>query len=129
MLASTISGAVSAASCANAGIAAIAAANTAPPSSGPAARERFGIFMIAISMGGPCRSERVGVCFAGADAHGLINAVDEDLAVADLPGLGRAGDRLHGLVDEVGADGDLDLHLGKKGNGVFRAAIDFRVTL
>ena len=34
------------------------------------------------------RSERVGVGFAGADAHDVVEAEDEDLAVADLAGLG-----------------------------------------
>src|SRR5437868_8398676 len=55
------------------------------------------------------RSERVGVCFAGADAHRLIDAENEDLAVADLAGLGRGGDGFDGLVDHVGTDSDLDL--------------------
>ena len=48
------------------------------------------------------RSERVGVGFAGADAHGVIERKDEDLSVADLSCLGGADDRFDGLVDDVG---------------------------
>src|SRR4051812_42128893 len=52
------------------------------------------------------RSERVAVCFAGADAHRLVDAENEDLAVADLAGLGSGCDRFDGLVDHVGRDRD-----------------------
>src|SRR6187402_1192838 len=55
------------------------------------------------------RSERVGVCFAGTDAHRLIDAEDEDFAVADLAGLGGRRDGFDGFVDQVGADRDFDL--------------------
>ena len=47
-------------------------------------------------------SERVGVGLAGADAHGLIDRRDEDLAVADLAGLGGVGDGFDHLVDPIG---------------------------
>ena len=35
------------------------------------------------------RSQRVRIGLAGADAHRVVDAGDEDLAVADLAGLGR----------------------------------------
>src|SRR5690606_18965689 len=75
------------------------------------------------------RSERVAVGFAGADAHRLVEAVDEDLAVADLPGAGGGGDRLDGLVGELVGHGDLDLDLGKEVHGVLGTAIDLGVPL
>ena len=42
------------------------------------------------------RSERVVALFAGADADRLLDGHDEDLAVADLAGLGGVDDRLDG---------------------------------
>src|SRR4051812_10515137 len=74
-------------------------------------------------------SERRGIGFAGADAHRLIDAEHEDLAVADLPGLGRGGDRIDHLVDLVGGNGDFDLQFGEEAHGVFGAAIDFGMAL
>src|SRR5882757_5359164 len=62
--------------------------------------------------------ERVAVCFAGTDAHRLVDAEDEDLAVADLAGLGRRRDGFDGLVDSVGADGDFDLDLRQEAHRV-----------
>ena len=44
---------------------------------------------------------RVGL--AGADAHGVLEIGDENLAVADLAGLGGRGDGFDGLVDLVGS--------------------------
>src|SRR5437588_218809 len=44
-------------------------------------------------------SERVGVGLAGADADGVLDGDDEDLAGADLTGAGRRGDRVDHLVD------------------------------
>src|SRR4051812_35930029 len=57
----------------------------------------------------------------------MVEVDDEDLAVADLAGLGRAGDGLDGLVDLVRGDGDLDLDLGQEAHRVFSTAIDFRM--
>src|SRR3954453_11164367 len=59
----------------------------------------------------------------------MVEVDDEDLAVADLAGLGSGGDGVDGLVDLIGGHGDLDLDLGQEANGIFGAAIDFRVTL
>src|SRR5580698_1408013 len=70
-----------------------------------------------------------GVGFAGADAHGVIEIDDEDLAVADLAGLRRRRDRVDDLVDLIRRAGDLELDLGQEAHGVFGAAVDFGVAL
>src|SRR4051812_24666165 len=64
---------------------------------------------------------------AGADPHGAVDAVDEDLSVADLAGLGGRHDRVDDFVDLIGWDRRLDLDLGQEAHGVFGAAIDFGV--
>src|SRR5690606_20610702 len=67
------------------------------------------------------RSERVGVEFAGADAHNLVEVPDEDLAVADLAGTGGLHDRLdHGIGLLVGHR-DLELDLGQEVDDVLGA--------
>src|SRR5688572_4875301 len=53
--------------------------------------------LILFSMNFFAGSKRVGVGLAGADAHGLVDRIDKDLAVADLPGLGGPGDGVDGL--------------------------------
>ena len=73
--------------------------------------------------------ERVVVGLAGADAHRLFDAGDENLAVADLAGPCRRGDDLHHLVGAVGADGDLDPQFRQEGHGVFGAAINLGMAL
>src|SRR5262249_51891159 len=70
-----------------------------------------------------------GVGLAGADAHGVVDAVDEDLAVADLAGLGGSYDGVDDLVDLIGRHCRLDLDLGQEAHSVFGAAIDFGVAL
>src|SRR6266849_668574 len=72
-------------------------------------------------------SERVGVGLAGADAHRVLEIEHEDLAVADLAGLGGGGDRLDQFVGPVGRNRDLDLHLGPEIHRIFGAAIDLGV--
>src|SRR5258707_4059288 len=59
----------------------------------------------------------------------MVEVDDEDLAVADLAGLGSGGDGVDGLVDLIRGDRDLDLDLGQETHGIFGAAIDFRVAL
>ena len=44
----------------------------------------------------------------------MVNGIDKDLAVADLPGLGGGCDGLDGLVDDFGCDCDFDLSFGRK---------------
>src|SRR4051812_18887540 len=59
----------------------------------------------------------------------MVEVDDEDLAVADLAGLGSGGDGVDGLVDLIRGNSDLDLDLGQEAHGVFGATIDFRMTL
>src|SRR3546814_683214 len=73
--------------------------------------------------------QRFCVGFAGPDTHGLLDRKDEDLAVADLAGLGGCRDRIDRLFDEVRRDGDFDLQLRQKAHRIFRAAVDFGVSL
>src|SRR3982075_3445409 len=61
--------------------------------------------------------------FPGSDPNGFFDIGDEDLTVADSPGLGGATDRLDGLFDHVVAEHNLDLHLGEKIHDVFGSAI------
>src|ERR1700755_1952729 len=51
--------------------------------------------------------KRVRAAFAGADAHGLLDAGDEDLAVADLAGVGGLLDGLDRALDLGVVDHDL----------------------
>src|ERR1700674_2724436 len=59
----------------------------------------------------------------------MIEAEHEDLAVADLAGLGRGGDGFGDFVDLVGGNRDFDLELGQEADGVFGAPIDLGVPL
>src|SRR6185503_15808865 len=77
----------------------------------------------------PWGSERFGAGLAGADAHDLLEVEDEDLPVADLPGVGALLDRLDDALEDVFLDRRLDLHLGKEVDDVLGAAIELRVAL
>src|SRR5215469_9544025 len=55
--------------------------------------------------------ERVGIGLAGADPHHLVERCDEDFSVADLAGLGLAGDRFDHRLDELRFDRDFHLEL------------------
>src|SRR5712691_7324479 len=95
-------------------------ANTSATS--PAPKNFLNVMVILLSVDGDGAGlESGGVGFAGADAHGVFEAEDEDLAVADLAGLGSRGDGFDGLVDLVGGDCDLNLDLGQEAHGVFGA--------
>src|SRR5229473_2255438 len=65
--------------------------------------------------------------FPCSDPNGLLDVGNEDLAVADTPGLGRTPDCVDRPLDQVIPDHDLDLDLGQKVHDVFRAAIEFGV--
>src|SRR5215468_11444736 len=64
-------------------------------------------------------SDSVQPGFAGSDADRFLDVGNEDLAVADAPGLRRAPDRIDRAFDQVVADDDLDLHLGQEVDDVF----------
>src|SRR3569623_807984 len=59
----------------------------------------------------------------------MFEAGDENLAVADLAGLGGRGNGLDGAIDLGIGDRDLDLDFGQETHGIFGAAIDFGVAL
>src|SRR5690606_20125208 len=67
--------------------------------------------------------------FPCADANGLFELGDENLAVADPAGLGRVFDCCRDRVDLCGVQRDLEFELGQEVNGVFGAAIDFGMAL
>src|SRR3954452_9019070 len=74
-------------------------------------------------------SDSVQPGFAGPDADRLFDIGDENLAVADAPGLRGAPDRVDGALDQIIADHDLDLHLGQEVDDVFCAAVELGMTL
>src|SRR4029450_12077774 len=74
-------------------------------------------------------SQRRGVGFAGADAYGVVDVVDEDFAVADLTGLGGGRNGGDYLVSLLARNSDFDLDLRQEVHGVFGAAVDFSVAL
>src|SRR6266567_4375349 len=74
-------------------------------------------------------SQRRGVGFAGADAYGVVDVVDEDFAVADLAGFGGGRNGIDDLVGLFARNSDFDLDLRQEVHGVLSAAIDFSVAL
>ena len=77
--------------------------------------------------GRPLELDGVGAFLAGADAHDPFDVDDPDLAVADLPGGRRAGDRVDDLVDPGVVDDDLDQHLRHEVDLVLGAAVGLGV--
>src|SRR6185312_2600449 len=60
----------------------------------------------------------------------IVHRQDEDFAVADLPGLRRAGgvdDGLDGSLNEGVVDGDFQFQLGQQTHGELGTAIHLRV--
>ena len=49
-----------------------------------------------------------------ADADGVLDLGDEDLAVADAAGVGVLDDRLQGALEHILVQHDLDFHLGQE---------------
>src|SRR5687767_4920327 len=76
-----------------------------------------------ISVSSECR--RIGL--AGADANDFFQIEHEDLAVADLAGVGRFLDRLDRLLEQLRLDRGLDLHLGQEIDHVLGAAVELGV--
>src|SRR5680860_41710 len=61
--------------------------------------------------------------FTGANADGLFDMADENLAVADLVGLGGLDDGLDGGVNLVIVQNHINLNFGQEIDNVFSAAI------
>src|ERR1700689_1159971 len=69
-------------------------------------------------------SERGVVGLAGADADHAIDIGNENLAVADLAGLGGLHHRFHDLIDQFGSHRHLDAGLGHEIDDVLGAAVE-----
>src|SRR5690606_33821865 len=63
--------------------------------------------------------------FTGADADDFFYVRDENLAVADTPRLGGFANGFDGALGCFVGYHDFDLHLGKKVNDIFGAAVEF----
>lgn len=59
-------------------------------------------------------SKRVGIGFAGADAHHVIDGGDENLAITDFPGPGLGGDQCDDGLDLLRRHRDRIFALGTK---------------
>src|SRR5690625_10762 len=73
--------------------------------------------------------DSLGPAFSGSDADGLVDAGDEDLAVADSARAGRFDDGLHRTLHQAVIDNHLDLHLRQEVHHVLRTAIELGVSL
>src|SRR6266550_7588920 len=89
----------------------------------------FRVTLLALTRRKTKNSDRVQAGFPGSDPDGFFDAGDEDLAVANAPGLGSTTDRLDGFLDHVVAEHNLDLHLGEKIHDVFGPPVKFGMTL
>lgn len=67
--------------------------------------------------------------FTGADAQGIVNRNNENLAVANATGVRRVADGLDSPVNEIVIGHELDFHLGQEINDVLCPAVEFRVAL
>src|SRR5256885_9329580 len=94
------------------------------PGAGGAGRRRRGA--------GPAQEralDRRFVGLAGADAHNVLDAGDEDLAVADLAGARRLDDGIDGALDLVVRHHHLDLHFRQEIDHVLGAAVELGMAL
>src|ERR1700675_3551315 len=74
-------------------------------------------------------SDRVLAFLSGANANGLVDGADEDLAVADAAGMSRGLDRLDGALHLRVLYNHLDFHLRQEVHDVYAAAIELGVAL
>src|SRR3974390_2295183 len=74
-------------------------------------------------------SDRVHAGLPSSDPDGFFECGDEDLSIANAPGLGRATDRLHRFLNHVVAEHNLDLPLGKEIKDVFGPAVKLGMAL
>ena len=73
--------------------------------------------------------KRGGVGFSSSDPHGVFDRVDENLAVADLAGLGGIDNRPDDFLGLIGRNRHLKLQFRKEADGIFGAAVDLGVAL
>jgi hypothetical protein len=73
------------------------------------------------------RSNGVVATLPRADADGVIDGTDEDLAIANAPGASRLLDCLQGPFELGIFDNNLDFYLGQEVHNIFGAAIKFSV--
>src|SRR6267154_2563464 len=65
----------------------------------------------------------------GSNPDRFLDVGDENLAIADPPGLGGATDRLDRFLDHLIGEHNLDFHLGEKIDDVFGPAVKLGVAL
>jgi hypothetical protein len=75
-----------------------------------------------------CSLQGIDTGFTGTDANNFFEVEDEDLAVTDLAGAGGSFDGFNDLIELVISDADLDLHLGKKIDDIFRTPVQLGVS-
>ena len=66
---------------------------------------------------------------AGANPDDALDALHEDLAIADPAGIGGLDDAVDAVFDDIVRDNRLDFHLGNEIDDVFSTSIQFRVPL
>src|SRR5471032_2619522 len=76
----------------------------------PASPTRISVFnvMVELLFASFEGSQRSRIGLTGANSHGVIDVVDEDLAVTDLAGFGRGGNGVDNFAGLVAWNGDLD---------------------
>src|ERR1700678_3871228 len=67
--------------------------------------------------------------FTGAYTDRFLYLGDENLSIADPPGLGGTADGVDRLVDHLVAEHDLDFHFRQEIHNIFGAAIEFGMAL
>src|SRR5215469_677736 len=67
--------------------------------------------------------------FLGPNSNRLFDRHDKDFSVTNLPGSSRLDNGFHGFRDTVIRHHNFKLHLWKKIDRIFAAAVDLRVTL
>lgn len=73
------------------------------------------------------QSDCVVVLFTGADAQRGFDMGDEDLAIADAPGLGCGGNGFHHPLSDFVRHDDFEFYLGQEIDNIFGTAIEFGV--
>src|SRR5436190_7922829 len=74
-------------------------------------------------------SDRVRAAVAGADADGLLDRENKNLAIADAASAGGVLDRFDRAVGKVVLNHHLDFHLGEEIDDIFGTAIELGMAL